>query len=173
MFFNTQFTQNKGGPEVTKKKTVISNKLKPWLTESGLLTIQGWARDGLTNEQIAHNLGINPKTLYDWIKKWPEIEEALRLGKEVVDRKVENALYNRAIGYSVTLEKEKMTKDGDVVLVREDVHYPGDVTAQIFWLKNRKSETWRDKQDINHSGHIDGEGKLGAILQQLVEDGDD
>lgn len=160
-----------GGPAVTKRK-VISNKLKPWLTESGLLTIQGWARDGLTNEQISHNIGINPKSLYDWIKKWPEIEEALRLGKEVIDRKVENALLKRALGYEYDEIKREQSDDGVKVTVTTKQVIP-DTTAQIFWLKNRKPDEWRDKQDINHSGHIEGEGKLGAILQQLADDGDD
>lgn len=48
---------------------------------------QGWARDGLTDEQIAYNIGIRRPTLYDWEKKYPDISDALKKGKEVVDRK--------------------------------------------------------------------------------------
>lgn len=132
----------------------VSTKLKPWLTESGLLQLQGWARDGLTNEDIAKNIGINPKTLYDWIKKWPEIEQSLRMGKEPADRKVENALFNKATGYTEEVEKVKVLNDGGIVRYKEQVYYPPDTTAAIFWLKNRKSEAWRDKHELEHSGDI-------------------
>lgn len=152
------------------RKRIISYKLKPWLTEEGLLQIEGWARDGLTNEQISHNIGINPKTLYDWIKKWPEIEEALRMGKEPVDRAVESALYKKAVGYTEKVEKVKVLSEGGIVRYVEEVFYPPDTTAAIFWLKNRKPHEWRDKRDVEHSGQIEGEGKLGAILEQLTSD---
>lgn len=94
-------------------------KFEYWLTEDGLTLLEGWARDGLNDEQIAHNIGINPATLYDWKKKYHKISEALKKGKEVVDYQVENALLDKALN--------------------------GDTTAQIFWLKNRRPEKWRDK----------------------------
>lgn len=94
-------------------------KYEYWLTEEGLALLEGWARDGLTDEQIAHNVGITTKTLYEWKNKFCEICEALKRGKEVVDYQVENALLKKAIG--------------------------GDTTAQIFWLKNRRPDKWRDK----------------------------
>ena len=91
-------------------------KYHDWITEEGLLKIEGWARDGLTDEQIAHNMGISPSTLYEWKKKYPEISEALKKGKEVVDREVENALLKRALGYEYEevkqiIEKDEMGKD--------------------------------------------------------------
>ena len=100
------------------------NKYDYWLTEDGLLLLQGWARDGLTDEQIAHNVGINVATLYTWKNKYSEINDTLKQTKEIVDRQVENALHKKAMG--------------------------GDVTAMIFWLKNRRSKEWRDRfqQDI-------------------------
>ena len=70
---------------------MASGKYQEWLTEEGLLKIEGWARDGLTNEQIASNIGINRDTLYTWIKKYPDISDTLKKGKEVIDRQVENA----------------------------------------------------------------------------------
>ncbi len=150
------------------KKKVTSYKLKPWLTESGLLTIQGWARDGLTNEQISYNIGINPKTLYDWMKKYPEIAEALALGKEVVDREVENALLKRALGYEYEEIKEEVSDDGFKRTVITKQVAP-DVAAIIFWLKNRKPDNWRDKQDINHSGENGGPIKINIV----PDDGED
>lgn len=117
-------------------------KFEYWLTDDGLTLLEGWARDGLNDEQISHNIGINPATLYDWKKKHPKISESLKKGKEVVDYKVENALLKRALGYKET--EMKLNKDGDLVQVEKEI--PPDVTAQIFWLKNRRPDKWRDKQ---------------------------
>ena len=95
-----------------------------WNTEDGCLRIKGMARDGLTDEQIASKIGINRTTLYEWIKRYPDIANALQEGKAPVDTLVEDALYKAAIG--------------------------GNITAQIFWLKNRKRLAWRDawREDI-------------------------
>lgn len=131
---------------------MAKGKYKEWLDPEGLLRIEGWARDGLVDEQIAQNIGINPATLYDWKKRYPEISKALKKGKEVVDRQVENALLKRALGYEydeITTEYGKETK-------RVTKQVVPDTTAQIFWLKNRKPDQWRDKRDIEHSGEIGG-----------------
>jgi len=126
-----------------------------WITDEGLLLIEGWARDGLTNEQIAHNMGIARQTLNEWGNKFPSISATLKSGKEIVDRHVENALYKRALGYrydEVTHEEKTDTKTGKSVLVPTKLvtkEVVPDVTAQIFWLKNRKVKEWRDKQDID------------------------
>lgn len=81
---------------------MAKGKYEYWLTPEGLLLIEGWARDGLTDEQIAHNMGIASSTLYDWKKRHSEISESLKRGKDVVDRQVENALLKRALGFSYT-----------------------------------------------------------------------
>lgn len=134
---------------------MAKGKYESWLTPDGLLRLEAWTRDGLTDEQIAANIGINPATLYDWKKKYPEISESLKRGKEVVDIEVENALYKRAIGYSYQEIKTEETAEGEKVTTTIKEVVP-DVTAQIFWLKNRKPDQWRDKQDIVHSGGIEG-----------------
>ena len=121
---------------------MAKGKYEEWLTDEGLLLIEGWARDGLTDEQIAHNMGISVKTLYNWKNKHFPILQALKKGKEVIDRMVENALLKSALGYEY--EEDGMTKDGDVVPLRR-VQHP-NTTALIFWLKNRKPTEWRDKQ---------------------------
>ena len=100
---------------------MAKGKYQRWLEPDGLLLLEGWARDGLTDEQIAHNMGITAKTLYVWKNEYSDICEALKKGKEVVDYHVENALLNKALG--------------------------GDTTAQIFWLKNRRPDKWRDKPE--------------------------
>ena len=74
-------------------------KYAKWLQSDNLLRLQAWARDGLSDEQMAHNIGITTTTLYDWKKKYPAFSEALARGKEVVDIEVENALLKRAKGY--------------------------------------------------------------------------
>ena len=126
-------------------------KINEWLEQDKLTLLEGWSRDGLTNEQIAKNIGINVKTLYDWKNKESNISNALKKGKEVVDIEVENALLKRALGYTITLYEEKVDKDGCVHNLKKDVHVPGDTTAQIFWLKNRKPKNWKDKQNSENT----------------------
>ena len=132
-------------------------KYEYWLTEdglllleeggSGLLLLEGWARDGLTDEQLAEKMGIGARTLYDWKLKYPQISQALKKGKEVVDIQVENALLKRALGYEFQEERvERSSKDG-VKVVQTIKHIPGDTTAQIFWLKNRRPDRDRDKPE--------------------------
>ena len=108
---------------------MAKGKYQKWLEPDGLLLLKGWARDGLTDEQIAHNMGITAKTLYEWKKLYRDIRETLKKGKEVVDYEVENALLKRALA--------------------------GDTTAQIFWLKNRRPGRWRDKPPENAEGNME------------------
>lgn len=171
---------------------MAKGKYEYWLTPDGLLRLEAWARDGLVDEQIAENIGINPATLYDWKKKYPKISESLKRGKEVVDIQVENALLRRALGYAYNEDKyisvpmelaeydEKLTQylnlyrfehpeatDSELMLVREQFpktkevlaerkvkEVVPDTTAQIFWLKNRRPDKWRDKQDMELSGEV-------------------
>lgn len=92
-------------------------KYTNWITKEGLLKIEGWARDGLTDEQIAENIGIRRPTLYDWKKKYSDISDALKRGKEVVDRQVENALFKSAVGYEYTERTAKVVeRDPDIIL---------------------------------------------------------
>lgn len=134
---------------------MAKGKYAEWLEPDKLLIIEGWARDGLVDEQIAKNIGINPATLYVWKQKYPEFSDALKKGKEVVDREVENALLKRALGYEYTetkIEKEFGKVVKETTTIKQVVP---DTTAQIFWLKNRKPTEWRDKQNIEISKPID------------------
>lgn len=140
----------------------MSRKYDRWLTEEGLLKITGWARDGLIDKQIAHNMGVSYTSLREWKNQFPAIAEALRKGKEVVDREVENALFKSAIGYTQTIRKPVKVRDVEYdpeagrkvreverwVAVEEEILVPPQVTAQIFWLKNRKPDQWREKNDL-------------------------
>ena len=118
---------------------------KEWLEKDNLLLLQGWARDGLTDEQIAHNMGINVATLYRWKNEHSEIRDTLKKTKEVVDREVENALCKKAI--------------------------EGDTTAMIFWLKNRRPNDWRDKRETALSGAV--QTVPDRLLFVSAEDNDD
>lgn len=104
-------------------------KYQEWIEPEGLIRLEGWARDGLTDEQIAKNMGVAYSTLREWKKSQPAISAALKKGKEVVDFEVENALFKAAI--------------------------EGNTTAQIFWLKNRRPDKWRDKP-LETTGGADG-----------------
>lgn len=120
-----------------------------WITKDGLLTLEGWARDGLNDEQIAHNIGIATGTLYEWKNRFPELAEAIKRGKRPADVQVENALFRSALGFTKTVRKpiKLRRKDGSEYIDygEEEVYVPPQITAQIFWLKNRKPEYWRDK----------------------------
>lgn len=119
-----------------------------------LALIEGWARNGLTIEQISHNLGISKVTFYKHMEEHPELSERLKKGKEVIDLEVENALLKRALGYKYTETTKEPVKDdytGEVELkttkeVTKEI--APDTTAQIFWLKNRKPADWRDKKEV-------------------------
>lgn len=137
---------------------MAKGKYQKWLTPDGRTLLEAWARDGLTDEQIAHNMGIRRSTLSDWKTKYPDISDALKKGKEVVDIEVENALLRKAKGYNAEVRKTFKLKDiyydeegrrcekEHLETAIDEVHVPADTPAQIFWLKNRKSEQWRDKQ---------------------------
>ena len=88
---------------------MAKGKYEKWLEPESLILLEGWARDGLTDEQIANNMGVRRETLYDWKKKHPNISNALKKGKEIVDIQVENALLKRALGYEYTEEKVEIS----------------------------------------------------------------
>ena len=129
-------------------------KYKEWLTKESLIKLEGWARDGLTDEQIAHNIGISRKTLSDWKNKYGDISDTLKKGKEVVDIQVENALLKRALGYEFVEVTKELAETGLIVTKKVTKQQAPDTTAAIFWLKNRKPNEWRDKSQTELSGGI-------------------
>ena len=151
-------------------------KSDQWRTEDGLIKIQGWARDGLTDQQIAHNCGVSDTTLRNWKHSFPEIAEALRKGKEVVDREVENALFKSAMGFMQKVKKPVRIREAEYdpktgkkikdiekwVQIEEEVYIAPQVTAQIFWLKNRKPDQWREKNDLTLT-------PSNGVLESLME----
>lgn len=158
---------------------MAKGKYEEWLTEEGLLQLEAWARNGLTDEQIAHNMGIVPKTLYRWKEQYCQICQSLKRGKEVVDIQVENALLKRALGYSykeITRESQfnPQTEQYELVVTKEVTkEVIPDTTAQIFWLKNRKPDEWRDKKNVEHSGSVNNPFAALSTEQLLKLIGDD
>lgn len=103
--------------------------------------VEGWKRDGLTDEQIARNLGVSKHTLIKWKKNIPDFLDAIKKGKEVSDYELENALHKRAVGYYY--EEETVTNKGEVVKIKKYEH--ANPTSLIFALKNRLPHKYRDK----------------------------
>lgn len=150
---------------------MAKGKYEYWLTSEGLLKLEGWARDGLTDEQIAENMGISRSTLNSWKDKYSDISDTLKRGKEVVDRQVENALLKRALGYRY----DEVTMENGVETKRVTKEVMPDTTAQIFWLKNRKPEEWRDKKDVDLVGEVNTNNPYKDLtteeLKKLIESG--
>ena len=136
---------------------MAAGKYKKWLEPENKTLMRGWAMSGLSDEQIAGNMGISRSTLNEWKKKYPDISDTLKKGKEVADYEVENALFIRACGIKETQKKAVKVrtvtyKDGkrvketeDIKMVDEEIYIAPDTTAAIFWLKCRQPDKWNDK----------------------------
>lgn len=162
---------------------MAKSKAEKWLEPDGLLRIEGWARDGLTEEQIAKNMGVSRSTLSDYKVKYPDILRAIKNSKEVADREVENALFNKATGYTVKLKKpmkvrhveydevsgRKVAEYERIEHIEEEVHVPADTTAQIFWLKNRKPNEWRDKVTVTDESSLEKLDELISSIDTLAK----
>ena len=126
--------------------------------------LKGWARDGLSDPQLANNMGIHVSTLYEWKNKYAEINEALRTGKEVADRMVENALFQSCFDRKITVRKAFKVKEvyydengkrcekEHLETAEEDVAIPANEKAQEFWLANRRPASWSKKDKLELSG---------------------
>ena len=147
---------------------MAKGKYAEWLTAENLIRIQGWARDGLDLEQIAANMGITRETLRQWRNTYPAISSALKSGRDVADRNVENALYKRALGYEYKETTIEPNDVGEMVVTKVvQKQVAPDTTAGIFWLKNRKPKEWRDRVEKAITG-ADG----GPLNVQQIADAD-
>ena len=106
---------------------------------------------GATDMELADFFKVNVVTIYRWRNNNPQFCKAVIVGKENADARVERSLYNRAVGY--TFDSEKVFQfQGEVVRADTLEHVPPDPSAALNWLKNRKPDTWRDKQTLEHTG---------------------
>jgi len=153
-------SKNKGG-----RKSKYQTHVEPRLKE-----IEAWARNGLTDEQIAKNLGVAYSTFRKYKDEYPAFSAALKKGKEVVDIEVENALLKRALGYEYEEVKTLVEEvDGKKKKKVEKIikHVPADVSAGIFWLRNRKGLVWSNRDAIE-AKRIEAEiAKLKAETEKL------
>ena len=153
---------------------MAKSKVEYWLTDDGLTLLKGWARDGLTDDQIATKCGIVRSTLSEWKKKYQDISDALKKNKEIVDAEVENSLLKNAMGFKykeevVSTKKEVIYEDGkrvketsEPVIVEITRYKPPETTAQIYWLNNRQTKKWRNKQDKDNTDALE---KLDELLE--------
>lgn len=107
-------------------KITVHDLLEP----EGLALLAGRARDGMSEQEIARSLNISQSTLYRWKTEHPELAEALRQGREAVDYQVESALLHTALN--------------------------GNTTAQLFWLRNRRPDKWKDKPEQKNESLREG-----------------
>lgn len=108
---------------------MAKGKYQEWISPDGLLTIEGWARHGLTNEQIAKNIGVSSKTFYQWLNKYGEIGNSLKKGRRPLDVELENTLIMKALGFTDP----------------NGMYHPPDNASLIFLLKNRQRDYYRDR----------------------------
>jgi len=136
---------------------------------------------GFTDDQMADFFEINPDTLYEWKKRYPAFSEALKNGKAVADANVASTLYQRAMGTTKKIKKAikiREQKNGEGMVekiehVEDEIYIPPDVTAIIFWLKNRQPRIWRDRveQETTIKGSISPDKWIREMLDE-VEDKD-
>ncbi len=189
---------------------------KKWLEPNNLTKLRSWARDGLTNEQIAKKIGVRRQTISEWIKKYPDIADALKKGKEIVDAEVEESFVSTMKKHTLTTIQYKMVKKDKFVLQGErqkfmnmyKMDHPNaskqdiliataenvdvyeqipvvktvtevdpNISAMIFWLKNRRPDVYRDQtfQKLNEANARKtlAEAQLSEAQLKAIEESDD
>lgn len=138
----------------------------------------------MTDYEVGEEFGVTAATISRWVSEDPAFASALMLGSDLANERVERALFHRALGYSYRTEKimTRTLPDGggsEVVRVPHVAHVEPNITAQIFWLKNRRPDLWRDVVDHNVQGKVDVDAKaedprtlamaLLAVMREAVE----
>lgn len=121
---------------------------------------------GATETEMAAAFGVCLKTITNWENKHPLFRQAILDGRLAADAQVGQRLFERALGYEHDEDKIFYdSKEGKSVVVPTTKRYPPDTTAAIFWLKNRRPEDWRDKQEVKNTHDVDG--GLAAVLKAV------
>ncbi len=168
----------------TKKNIKLKHKKKPVEHKERVkfnMAIHGellrWmARAGQTDEDMAQEIGISRTTLHRWKVQYPDLRLIMQDAKNIADAKVEQALYDKAVGRREIVETETTTVmiDGEEcprVTVRKKPVL-GDTTAQIFWLKNRQPAKWRDRKElgVDNNDNLWAEALAGIADEMTDED---
>lgn len=110
---------------------------------------------GATDDEIAEAFGVCVRSIHSWKHQHEEFSSSLKTGKALADERVERSLYQKATGYNVTEQQAVKVKveqyKEEVEVVDVEKHIAADTTAAIFWLKNRRSQDWRDKHEVEHT----------------------
>lgn len=133
-------TKRTGRPKTSVRQKIA--KIELTVEKLSVLYAYGW-----TDEQVAKFLGLERKTIDRW-KHDSKFMHHLKKGKEIADQVVVRSLFERAKGYSHPEDKIFCNNKGKTTIVKTIKHYPPDTLAAIFWLKNRKPDEWRDRQEI-------------------------
>lgn len=158
---------------IAGKKRGTKGKYHEWITEDGLKQIRGWARDGLTDAEICQQMGINDKTIYEWINRFPEIGEALKKGRAPVIVDVEDTFYEKKLnGYFVEEEVSEITVHPDGSQTKHKRVYkrwiPADTTAIIFYLKCKKGRIYNDRLHLNIESE-QADGKIEKLIEAVKD----
>lgn len=153
---------------------MAKGKYQDWLTDDGLLQIEGWARRGLTIEQIAGNIGVSRSTFNEWRRKYAAISDALKKGQRPVNVELENALIKKALGYTdvdSVVTEERIIAGKVVPITKKTVKtYPPDTGALIFALKNRLPEFYQDRpKPAEDKRAVELENTIRELKAQLLE----
>jgi hypothetical protein len=111
---------------------------------------------GATNDDLAGCFEVARSTIDQWLATIPEFAEGVRQGRDVADAAVVEKLYSRAMGYSYETKKVLLYR-GEPVTVPHTVHYPPDIQACIFWLRNRRRHHWLEKAEPAREEEVEGD----------------
>ncbi|MBQ3012088.1 MAG: hypothetical protein IJD74_00940 [Clostridia bacterium] len=149
-------------------------KYERWLERCGLERVRRLADEGLSDEEIAIACGIELPTFRLWKRKHSDFAEALGLGKADADYDIVRALYKKATGYNVAVDKtyklkrvefdpqtgKKIREYEELATGVDTAHIPADLRAEIFWLKNRQPERWSERSERESD-----EGEIGGVVE--------
>lgn len=136
--------------------------VEDWLDADGLILLESWAREGYTIDDIATRIGIVKQTMWTWMRKYPEIKQAVSNGRELVDYKVENALLKAALGYKTKeVRVATIIRNGKTIETQKETierEAAPNVAACQTWLYNRQSKKWKNMNSRSN------------ILEEIDED---
>lgn len=154
-----------GTGNVSKKEPHAGGRPSKYNSKVHIPVAKAMARMGAIDEEVADELQVSVREVYRWKVAYPEFCQALKIGKEVADARVVDSLYKRAIGYEYEEVHDLVRDSVDGEVTEHKVvkkHMPPDVTACIYWTKNRMDE-WQDVRNIKVSGSLtDALNELGG-----------